>query len=184
MSTMASQITGVSIVYSAVYSGPDQRLHQSSALLAFVRGIHSENITSYLVPWFAHHTDPYLLHCHALTVKGFTLHQKTFTGSSWQSRADTQANCTIHMTEILEQHRSINDIYLTSFKVPQRFHRRLFQVCLSYKVHKNAFVLLFLFEQKSYLFNGKYRLLQSCYMIFYFSNNMSLDTNQKSNLGT
>ena len=41
MSTMASQITGVSIVYSAfVRSGADQRKHQSSASLAFVRGIH------------------------------------------------------------------------------------------------------------------------------------------------
>ena len=37
---MASQITGVSIDYSAVWSGADQRKHQSSASLAFVRGIH------------------------------------------------------------------------------------------------------------------------------------------------
>ena len=35
---MASQIT--TIVYSTVYSGADQRKHQSSASLAFVRGIH------------------------------------------------------------------------------------------------------------------------------------------------
>ena len=40
MSAMASQITGVSIVYSSVYSGADQRKHQNSASLAFVRGIH------------------------------------------------------------------------------------------------------------------------------------------------
>ena len=38
--TMASQITGVSIVCSPVCSGVDQRKHQSSASLAFVRGIH------------------------------------------------------------------------------------------------------------------------------------------------
>ena len=36
---MASQITGLSIVYSTVYSGADERRHQSSASLAFVRGI-------------------------------------------------------------------------------------------------------------------------------------------------
>ena len=36
MSTMASQITSLTIVYSAVYSGADQRKHQSSASLAFV----------------------------------------------------------------------------------------------------------------------------------------------------
>ena len=37
---MASQFTSLSIVYSTVYSGTDQRKHQSSASLAFVCGIH------------------------------------------------------------------------------------------------------------------------------------------------
>ena len=37
MSAMASQITGVSIVYSTVCSGADQRKHQNSASLAFMR---------------------------------------------------------------------------------------------------------------------------------------------------
>ena len=37
---MASQITSLAIVYSTVYSDADQRKHQSSASLAFVRGIH------------------------------------------------------------------------------------------------------------------------------------------------
>ena len=37
---MASQITSLTIVYSTVYSGADQRKHRSSASLAFVRGIH------------------------------------------------------------------------------------------------------------------------------------------------
>ena len=40
MSAMASQITSLTIVYSPVYSGADQRKHQSSASLAFVSGIH------------------------------------------------------------------------------------------------------------------------------------------------
>ena len=40
MSVMASQITSLAIVYSTVYSGADQRKHQSSASLGFVRGIH------------------------------------------------------------------------------------------------------------------------------------------------
>ena len=40
MSAMASQITSLTIVYSTVYSDPDQRKHQSSASLAFVWGIH------------------------------------------------------------------------------------------------------------------------------------------------
>ena len=40
MSAVTSQITGVSIVYSTVCSSADQRRHQSSASLAFMRGIH------------------------------------------------------------------------------------------------------------------------------------------------
>ena len=40
MKAMASQITSLTIVYSTVYSGADQRKHQISASLAFVRGIH------------------------------------------------------------------------------------------------------------------------------------------------
>ena len=40
MSAMTSQINNLTIVYSAVYWGTDKRKHQSSASLAFVRGIH------------------------------------------------------------------------------------------------------------------------------------------------
>ena len=40
MSPMASQIMGVSIVYSTICSGADQSKHHSSASLAFVNGIH------------------------------------------------------------------------------------------------------------------------------------------------
>ena len=39
MSAMASQITGLSIVYSTAFSGANRRKHQSSASMAFVRGI-------------------------------------------------------------------------------------------------------------------------------------------------
>ena len=46
MSTMASQITGLTIVYPSVYSGADQRKHQISASLAFVRGIHRSPVNS------------------------------------------------------------------------------------------------------------------------------------------
>ena len=46
MSAMASQITGIMIVYSTVCSGVDQRKHQSSASLAFVRGIHQCPVNS------------------------------------------------------------------------------------------------------------------------------------------
>ena len=61
MSVMAFQIPGVSIVCSTVCSGADQRNQQSSASLAFVRGIHrwfpsqrasnAENVSI----WWRHH---------------------------------------------------------------------------------------------------------------------------------
>ena len=40
MGAIASQITSLTIVYWTVYSDADQRKYQSSASLAFVRGIH------------------------------------------------------------------------------------------------------------------------------------------------
>ena len=46
MSTVASQITGVSVVYSPVCSAKDQRKHQSFASLAFVMGIHRSPVNS------------------------------------------------------------------------------------------------------------------------------------------
>ena len=42
MTTMASQITSLTVVCSIVYSGADQRKHQSSVALAFVRGTHRD----------------------------------------------------------------------------------------------------------------------------------------------
>ena len=42
MTTMASQITSLTIVYSKIYSDADQRKHQSSASLDFVWGIHRD----------------------------------------------------------------------------------------------------------------------------------------------
>ena len=46
MSSMASQITGLTIGYSSVYSGAYERKHQRSASLAFVRGIHRSLVNS------------------------------------------------------------------------------------------------------------------------------------------
>ena len=72
MSAMASQITSLTIVYSTVYSGTDQRKHQSSTSLAFVRGIHrrpgefptqmasnAENVSI----WWRHHVTEF---CHSM----------------------------------------------------------------------------------------------------------------------
>ena len=46
MGAIASQITSLTIVYSTVYSGADQRKHRSSASLAFVWGIHRDPVNS------------------------------------------------------------------------------------------------------------------------------------------
>ena len=46
MTTMATQITSLVVVYWIVYSGANQRKPQSSASLAFVRGIHRRPVNS------------------------------------------------------------------------------------------------------------------------------------------
>ena len=46
MSTMTAPITSLTSIYSTVYSGADQRKHQRSASLAFVRGIHRSPVNS------------------------------------------------------------------------------------------------------------------------------------------
>ena len=46
MGPIASQITSLTIVYSTVYSDADQRKHQSSVSLAFVRGIQRGPVNS------------------------------------------------------------------------------------------------------------------------------------------
>ena len=43
---MSSEITNLTIVYWTIYSGADQRKHQSSASLAFVWGIHRWPVNS------------------------------------------------------------------------------------------------------------------------------------------
>ena len=40
MTTAASQIASLTVIHSIVYSDVDQRKHQRSASLAYVRGIH------------------------------------------------------------------------------------------------------------------------------------------------
>ena len=46
MSAIISQITSLTIVYSTIYSGTEQRKHGSSASLAFVWGIHRWPVNS------------------------------------------------------------------------------------------------------------------------------------------
>ena len=46
MGAMTFEITSLTIVYSTVYSGVDPSKYQSSALLAFVRGVHRWPVNS------------------------------------------------------------------------------------------------------------------------------------------
>ena len=46
MGAITSQITSLTIVYSTAYSDADERKHQISASLAFVRGIHRGPVNS------------------------------------------------------------------------------------------------------------------------------------------
>ena len=59
MNAMAPKITSLTIVCSTVYSGADQRKHQSSASLAFVCGIHRWPVKSQyrgnVSIWWRHH---------------------------------------------------------------------------------------------------------------------------------
>ena len=69
MDSMTSQITSLTIVYSVVYSGEDQRRHQSSASLVFVREMHrslprkmASNAENFSI-WWRHHIDPCRRYC-------------------------------------------------------------------------------------------------------------------------
>ena len=46
MGAMASQITSITIVYSTIYPGADQRKYQNTASLTFVQGIHRRPVNS------------------------------------------------------------------------------------------------------------------------------------------
>ena len=79
MSVMASQITSLTIVLSSVYSGADQRKHQSSASLDFVRGIqgwpldshHKGPVTRKMSPF-----DNVIMHVNDGTRNGFKTLEK------------------------------------------------------------------------------------------------------------
>ena len=72
MGVIASQITSLTIVYSIVYSDADQRKHQSSASLAFVRGIHRGPVNS-------PHKWPVMRKCfHLMTSSWYIIVQKWF----------------------------------------------------------------------------------------------------------
>ena len=80
MTTIASQITSFTVVYSIVYSGADQRKHQSSTSLAFVRGIHRDR-------WISRTKSQLRGKCFQLMTSSCHQHHDDFsTCSSWQRK--------------------------------------------------------------------------------------------------
>ena len=92
MGSMASQITSLTIVYAAVYSGADQRKQRSSASLAIVRGIHRGPVNS--------------LHKWPVTRKMFPFDDVIMVDQNWPDMASRQQM--IHNNVILMRKRRCN----------------------------------------------------------------------------
>ena len=79
MTTIASQITSLTVVYSTVYSDADQRKHQSSVSLAFVWGIHRDRwiphtkgqLRRNVSIWWRHHEPCACINVLKLSCDGF-----------------------------------------------------------------------------------------------------------------
>ena len=69
MSAMVSQITGISMVWPTVCSGADQRKHQSSASLAFARGIQRFHL---MTPWRKKCVTSHIIDLFVLGTSGFS----------------------------------------------------------------------------------------------------------------
>ena len=87
MGTLASQITSLTIVYSADYSDSDQRKHQSSASLAFVWGIHRGPVNSphkwpVTPKMFPFDDVIMLIKCHSARI----MHDNVFFEARWNNR--------------------------------------------------------------------------------------------------
>ena len=76
MTTMASQITSLTVVYSTVYSDADQRKHQSFASLPSVWGIHRDR-------WFTHTKGQLRGKCFHLMTSSWNI-MKLFSNEYWK----------------------------------------------------------------------------------------------------
>ena len=77
MRAMVSQITSLTIVYSTVYSGEDQRKHQSSVSQVFVWGIHRWPVNSpqkWPVAWKMFPIDDVIMTYYRGCFYGYTFH--------------------------------------------------------------------------------------------------------------
>ena len=98
MTTMASQITSLTVVYSTVYSDADQRKHQSSASLAFVWGIHRDR-------WIPHTKGQLRGKCfHLMTSSCWGSISRTCTTS--MSRTSTTYQYTLYLYKVIRHVKS------------------------------------------------------------------------------
>ena len=90
MTTVASQITSLTVVCSTVYSDADQRKHPSSASRAFVWGIHRDR-------WIPHTKGQLRGKCfHLMTSSWHTKEKKSpetvFTGGNWAKLSSSRCH--------------------------------------------------------------------------------------------
>ena len=156
MSAMASQITSLAIVSSAVYSGTDQRKHQSSASLAFVRWIyrwpvnspHKVPVTRKMFPF-----DGVIMICHHLSWPDFELW--AYVNNYIRQRAiELSLRFTSHGCEARPQHikQVVHNWHLTGQKLRQGDcpgrHRRRWSLSSTSPVTSRAVALTtFLFQR-------------------------------------
>ena len=98
---VASQITGVSIVCSTVWSSTDQRKYQSSASLAFVKGIH-------LWPVDSPHKGPVTRKCFHLMTSSWWLASERYrvmhSIPSWPKRMKRNSSLTHVLLKFIDSH--------------------------------------------------------------------------------
>ena len=147
MNEMASQITSLTTVYSNVYSGADQRKRQSSAPLAFVRGIHrwpvnspyKRPVTRKMFPFddvimenmLSHELRPHQSYlCHIRDAVGVTSNktiiQLVFISSAFfdlerESRSYSKLSASLMLTDCVTQSNNIISDIIASRRRPKKY---------------------------------------------------------------
>ena len=125
MDMIACQITSLTIVYSIVYSGTDQRKHQSFASLAFVRGSHRGR-------WIPRTKGQLRGKCFHLMTSSWThctqCRVRISRANSWVSTC--QVKCGIK----LFAHSQTSSV--ASFDIDKLFHPTLCKLCIYLSVAK------------------------------------------------
>ena len=121
MTTIVSQITSLTVVYSTVYSDADQNKHQSSASLAFVWGIHRDR-------WIPRTKGQ---------LRGKCFHLMTSSCRETIKNDYRVTNCVVHNFEMireiskLQRHRVLLYIFHTSWETHKLGVRTLGKHCFA-----------------------------------------------------